>query len=79
MPELDTRHDPDPRMAAVYRWRADFQNDFQARMDWTIHSFADHRLDPSDPPAASIVFDPPDQPRTRFTIGHAVAGREISV
>ncbi len=26
--------DPDPRLAAVYRWRADFQNDFAARLAW---------------------------------------------
>mgnify|MGYP005852000389 CR=1 FL=1 len=46
-PELDTHDDPDPRMAAVHRWRADFQNDFQARMDWTIRPFAEANHPPT--------------------------------
>lgn len=32
--------DPDPRMAAVYRWRPAFQADFQARLDWCVKPFA---------------------------------------
>lgn len=32
--DLDTSGDPDPRMSSVYRWRAAFQADFQARLDW---------------------------------------------
>ena len=28
--------DPDPRIAAVYRWRRAFQADFQARLDWCV-------------------------------------------
>lgn len=28
--------DPDPRMSAVYRWRSDFQNEMQARLDWCV-------------------------------------------
>ena len=27
--------------ATIWRWRSAFQNDFRARMDWTIRSFAD--------------------------------------
>lgn len=34
--DLDTSKDPDPRMSTVYRWRADFQNDFAARLDWCV-------------------------------------------
>jgi hypothetical protein len=32
--DRDTTGDPDPRMVTVYRWRAAFQADFQARLDW---------------------------------------------
>ena len=28
--------DPDPRMSAVYRWRADFQNEFLSRLKWSV-------------------------------------------
>jgi hypothetical protein len=35
-PDLDTRTDPDPRMSSVYRWRAAFQADFAARLDWCV-------------------------------------------
>ncbi len=31
--------DPDPRMAAVYRWRPGWQADFAARLDWCVMSF----------------------------------------
>lgn len=31
--------DMDPRMAALYRWRAAWQADFAARLDWCIKSF----------------------------------------
>jgi hypothetical protein len=30
--------DPDPRMIAVYRWRGDFQNEMQARLDWCVRT-----------------------------------------
>lgn len=33
--------DPDPRMAAVYRWRPAFQADFQARLDWCVKPYAE--------------------------------------
>lgn len=38
--DLDTGGDPDPRMSSVYRWRPDFQADFQARLDWCIRPYA---------------------------------------
>src|SRR5262249_49788031 len=38
--DLDTTHDPDPRMSAVYRWRPAFQADFQARLDWCVKPYA---------------------------------------
>lgn len=28
--------DPDPRMSAVHRWRRDFQNEMESRLDWCI-------------------------------------------
>lgn len=34
--DIDTHGDPDPRMSSVYRWRAAFQNDFAARLDWCV-------------------------------------------
>lgn len=34
--DLDSSRDPDRRMSTVYRWRADFQNDFAARLDWCV-------------------------------------------
>lgn len=34
--DLDTSHDPDPRMSSVYRWRPAFQADFAARLDWCV-------------------------------------------
>jgi hypothetical protein len=42
--DLDTRTDPDPRMSSVYRWRAAFQADFAARLDWCVkpHEKANH-------------------------------------
>ena len=33
-------HDPDPRMAAVHRWRPAFQADFAARLDWCVQPYA---------------------------------------
>jgi hypothetical protein len=33
--------DPDPRMAALYRWRPDWQADFAARLDWCVKPFAE--------------------------------------
>jgi hypothetical protein len=38
-PDLDTRADPDLRMSSVYRWRAAFQADFAARLDWCVKPF----------------------------------------
>lgn len=29
-------NDPDPKMSAVYRWRPDWQAEFQARLDWCV-------------------------------------------
>jgi hypothetical protein len=37
--DLDTKEDPDPRMSSVYRWRAAFQADFAARLDWCVKPF----------------------------------------
>jgi hypothetical protein len=53
-PDIDTRADPDPRMSSVYRWRAAFQNDFAARLDWCVKPFqgANH------PPAVRISGEP---------------------
>lgn len=31
--------DPDPRMAALYRWRPAWQADFAARLDWCVMSY----------------------------------------
>ncbi|CCH57273.1 hypothetical protein BN8_06684 [Fibrisoma limi BUZ 3] len=42
--------DPDPRMAAVYRWREAWQHDFQARLDWCTKSY----LNANHPPVAVI-------------------------
>jgi hypothetical protein len=39
--DLDTSKDPDPRMSSVHRWRAAFQNDFAARLDWCEKPFAE--------------------------------------
>ena len=38
-PDIDTKADPDPRMSSVYRWRAAFQADFAARLDWCVKPF----------------------------------------
>lgn len=32
--------DPDPRMSSVYRWRPEFQADFQARLDWCVKPYS---------------------------------------
>jgi len=37
--DLDTKGDPDPRMSSVYRWRAAFQADFAARLNWCVKPF----------------------------------------
>jgi hypothetical protein len=37
--DLDTKADPDPRMSSVYRWRAAFQAEFAARLDWCVKPF----------------------------------------
>lgn len=42
--------DPDPRMAAVYRWREAWQHDFQARLDWCTKFY----LNANHPPIAMI-------------------------
>ena len=33
------RTDPDPRMAAIYRWRPAWQADFAARLDWCVKPY----------------------------------------
>ena len=38
--DLDTSGDPDPRMSSVYRWRAVYQADFAARLDWCVQPYA---------------------------------------
>ena len=52
--DVDTKADPDPRMSSVYRWRAAFQNDFAARLDWCVKPFqgANH------PPVVRIIGEP---------------------
>jgi hypothetical protein len=45
--------DPLPQMASVYRWRPDFQADFQARLDWCVAS-AEHA---NHAPIAMIAGD----------------------
>ena len=50
-PDRSDPADPDPRMSSVYRWRPDFQADFQARMDWCIQPFDDA----NHPPVVRIV------------------------
>ncbi|HET9486426.1 MAG TPA: DUF1593 domain-containing protein [Chryseosolibacter sp.] len=37
----NSESDPDPRMAAVYRWRPDWQADFAARLDWCVRDYAE--------------------------------------
>lgn len=37
----------------LWRWRADFQNDFAARMDWTIRAYADA----NHPPIAALAHE----------------------
>jgi hypothetical protein len=37
--EAASPDDPDPRMVTVYRWRAAFQADFQARLEWCIQPY----------------------------------------
>jgi hypothetical protein len=39
-------HDPDPRMAALYRWRPAWQADFAARLDWCVKSFSETNHEP---------------------------------
>src|SRR5262249_53491059 len=51
--DRDTSGDPAPRMITVYRWRPDFQADFQARLDWCVKLFAEA----NHPPAARIRGD----------------------
>jgi hypothetical protein len=42
---------PDPRLTSVHRWRAEFQNDLAARLDWCIKPPADA----NHPPVARIA------------------------
>jgi hypothetical protein len=51
--DLATSGDPDPRMSSVYRWRAAFQADFQARLDWCIKPYAEA----NHPPEVRIAGD----------------------
>jgi hypothetical protein len=39
--DRDTSGDPDPRMVTVYRWRADYQHDFAARLDWCVKPYTE--------------------------------------
>ena len=39
--------------ATIWRWRTDFQNDFAARMDWTINEYKDA----NHPPVAQLDHD----------------------
>ncbi len=49
--DLDTSHDPDPRMSSVYRWRSALQADFATRLDWCIQ----RPDDANHPPIARIA------------------------
>jgi hypothetical protein len=49
----------DDQYATVWRWREAFQNDFAARMDWTVKSYADA----NHPPEARLGM--PDHIRAR--------------
>ena len=40
--------------ATIWRWRAAFQNDFAARMDWTLKPFAEA----NHPPVVKLLGDP---------------------
>lgn len=51
--DLDTSNDPDPRMSSVYRWRAAFQADFAARLDWCVRPYAEA----NHPPHVRIAGD----------------------
>jgi hypothetical protein len=46
--------DPDPRMAALYRWRTHWQDDFAARLDWCVQSYAQA----NHPPVATLAGYP---------------------
>jgi hypothetical protein len=48
-----SKDDPDPHMAAVYRWRPAYQADFQARLDWCVKPYADA----NHPPLAVLNGD----------------------
>lgn len=66
VPDLDLQdpRDPDPRTSSVYRWRADFQGDFAARLDWCIKS----PQDANHPPRVRLAG-----PLERsVALGHAV-------
>ena len=64
--DIDTKGDPDPRMSSVYRWRAAFQADFAARLDWCVKPFkqANH------PPVVQIKgsSSPPVKPGESITL-----------
>jgi Protein of unknown function (DUF1593) len=44
--------------ATIWRWRAAYQNDFAARMDWTIKPFKQANHPPVVSVATSVFFDP---------------------
>ncbi len=49
-PLSNSDRDPAPQMSTVYRWRAAFQADLQARLDWCVKGYQDA----NHPPAARI-------------------------
>jgi hypothetical protein len=53
--DLNTSADLDYRMSSVYRWRPDFQADFQARLDWCIKPYAEANHPPIVRIAGPIV------------------------
>ena len=46
----EPQKDPDPRMSTVYRWRADFQRDFAARITWCTMN----KAEANHPPVAVL-------------------------
>ena len=55
VPDTDIANldDPDPRMSSVYRWRPEFQADFQTRLDWCVKRYAEA----NHPPLVGIEGD----------------------
>jgi hypothetical protein len=55
--------DPDPRMSAVHRWRPDFQNEMQARLDWCVKA----PKEANHPPVARLRGNAANLDATRST------------